>query len=110
MSKELKLAIAGSLAADAADEQKSRLLGQLGEGVEYVEIDLSGVTDMDSRGADALFDIHKDLKLKHTRLNLVSVPELVRQVLVEQRLDDVLPIEQEYAAPVRPHNPPLPGL
>lgn len=109
MSKELKLSIAGSLAADAADEQRARLLGQVGEGVAYVEIDLSGVTDMDSRGADALFDIHKDLKLKHTRLNLVSVPELVRQVLVEQRLDDVLPIEQDRTAPVRPQPAPRPA-
>jgi len=112
MDKELKLAITGALTDGSAEEQKRRLLDRLGPNLSYLEVDLSGVTDIDRHGLQVLLEVYKEVKQRRANFNLVGVSDQIKQLVAAEQLDDVLPIEvpQSNENPTTPAVTPRPAV
>jgi anti-anti-sigma factor len=74
--------LAGELDMASAEEVRTRLYDALGGGAQELNLDLSGLTFLDSAGVELLFRVREDLAMRQIPLRLY-VPEgaLIRRTL-----------------------------
>lgn len=74
--------LAGELDMASAPEVRARLYEALGEGAQELNLDLSGLTFMDSAGVELLFRMREDLAMRQLALSLyVPGDALIRRTL-----------------------------
>ena len=81
MSAVKRLALEGELTIYGAAELQARLIAALADAPEGLDIDLAGVTDIDSAGVQLLMATQRTALAGHRRVLLRAPSEAVRNVL-----------------------------
>ena len=81
MSAVKRLALEGELTIYGAAELQARLIAALADAPEGLDIDLAGVTDIDSAGVQLLMATHRTALAGNRRVLLCAPSEAVRDVL-----------------------------
>ncbi|MGJ7521562.1 STAS domain-containing protein [Variovorax sp. LT1P1] len=76
-----RLALEGELTIYGAAELQTRLIGALADASEGIDIDLSGVTELDSSGVQLLMATHRAARASERTVTLCAPSEAVRDVL-----------------------------
>ena len=84
------VAVAGELDIAVTDQFLARCREALGDPSDVLELDLGGVTFIDSTGIGALVRIQQEAKAAGTTLRLTHVPRQVSRVLDLTGLDQLL--------------------
>jgi anti-anti-sigma factor len=85
----LALAVAGELDISGVDEFLARAGDLVESGADPVDLDLGGVTFIDSSGLGALVRLQKTVTSTGRRLQLVNVPRPVSRILELTGLSDL---------------------
>ena len=81
MSARSPLALEGELTIYSAAELQARLVAALADAPEGLDIDLAGVTEIDSAGVQLLMATHRTALASNRRVLLHAPSEAVRDVL-----------------------------
>ena len=90
MSGRVRLTLEGELTIYGAAELQARLVAALADAPEGLDIDLAGVTDIDSAGVQLLLATKKSLQARERDLQLIAPSEAVLEVLDFLDLSDHL--------------------
>jgi anti-anti-sigma factor len=89
-ARSARLRARGRLVAAAADMISAVLTAQQERGVRYVRVDVSEVTAADSRGLNALLDVHRRFLAGRGTLIFTGVGNELRATLAVAGLDRIL--------------------
>ena len=87
---EAMVALNGKIYAHDAGIVRDAILDQIEQGITNVQINLAGLTYIDSTGLGVLVTVHKRTKEKSGKLTIYGVQGMAAELIRRTRLDKVL--------------------
>ncbi|MEV4294023.1 STAS domain-containing protein [Microbispora rosea] len=85
-----RLVMTGELDFTTADDASAEVAKRLAEGVDVLELDLAGLTFIDSSGMAVVMNAYSETEERGTAFRIVALTPYLRHLLKVVALDDVL--------------------